>query len=107
MNEPAEQAVVAPGPAGRLPWWWNKTGAVVVVSVLVALVGFAVWTWGKDRCLWSPDVPFRALVNDPLADKELLGLELGHSREKRGSTPNNLIALNPMCGSVVDRSFTP
>jgi hypothetical protein len=53
--------------------------ALILVLEVGGRPGQVVWRWGDHKCLWSPDVPFQALLDDPLTDKELLGLELDHT----------------------------
>ncbi|MDR2564668.1 MAG: hypothetical protein LBC97_01155 [Bifidobacteriaceae bacterium] len=78
-------------------------GVVVMVGGLLSV---GVWRWGKNLCLWSPDVPFEALLDDPLASRELLDLELVSSSEQRGYGMHNL-GIERVCMSTVRRLFEP
>ncbi|MDR1186993.1 MAG: hypothetical protein LBK95_05995 [Bifidobacteriaceae bacterium] len=79
MTRPETQAGAAHGPAGRWSGRRVKVMALILVLEVGGRPGQVVWRWGDHKCLWSPDVPFQALLDDPLTDKELLGLELDHT----------------------------
>jgi hypothetical protein len=76
-----------------------------VVVVVGFVVGLGVWNWGEEQCLWTLEPQLGPIVRDPLADKELLGLTLISSSERKGSKLDNFMAISPSCQTAVRRSF--
>ncbi|MDR0627819.1 MAG: hypothetical protein LBG11_11310 [Bifidobacteriaceae bacterium] len=110
LDEPPPEAS-AETPAGA----WSGHGpsrrvrvAAVVFALVVVPVFVLVVAWSEGKCVWSWGPQLGPLVNDPLADKELLGLTLVHSSERRGPQLSNLWSFTPAsCQTMVDRSFEP
>ncbi|MDR0592648.1 MAG: hypothetical protein LBG60_05200 [Bifidobacteriaceae bacterium] len=46
-------------------------------------------------------------MDDPLADEELLGLELVYGHERQGKSLRNLFAIERICSDNVGRTFEP
>jgi hypothetical protein len=104
--ETPEEVPVEAEPVGRHERLRVAVGTCAVVVALVLWFGVSQWSEGK--CVWSWGPQLGPLVNDPLADKELLGLTLVYSSERRGPKLSNLFSVTSIsCQTIVSRAFEP
>ncbi|MDR1189834.1 MAG: hypothetical protein LBK95_20675 [Bifidobacteriaceae bacterium] len=103
------------GPPARPKWKRGPAGNVILVLivllVIVVAAGLPIYQWGKANLWWDVDEDLKPLVDDPMADKRLLGmksLEAGYlpaaaARESALGSLLDEIGVSP--GPWVDRVF--
>lgn len=65
----------------------GRAAIVLIVVLVLAALAFAVWTFGRNSSWWGTSDAQRQLLADPMADRNLAGLQLQRSDESGAVGP--------------------